>query len=122
MYLYSFERLEVWKQTKDLCVFVYNLTRKFPKEEGFGLVSQIRRSAISIASNIAEGSGRISLKDKSHFYTMAYSSAMELLNQLIISNELMYISEVESNEARKKLELITKGISGLRYSTLNPKP
>ena len=81
MHIYSFEKLEVWKLAKDLCVYIYKLTSKFPPEEKFGLVSQMRRASVSIASNTAEGSSRVSPKDQSHFYTVAFSSTIELLNK-----------------------------------------
>jgi four helix bundle protein len=120
MYIYSFEKLEVWKLAKDFCIYIYKLTGKFPMEEKFGMVSQMRRASVSIASNIAEGSSRISKKEQSHFYTIAYSSAIELLNQLIISFELSLIHEIELNESRLKIEPITKGLSNLKRSALNP--
>ena len=122
MHQYSFERLEVWKFAKDLCVYIYQLTKKFPDAERFGITSQMRRAAISICSNIAEGSSRMSKKDQSHFYTIAFSSTMELLNQLIISNELKFILEEEMIETRLKIEQITKGLSNLKRSILIPKP
>ena len=122
MHQYSFERLEVWKFAKDLCVYIYQLTKKFPDAERFGITSQMRRAAISICSNIAEGSSRMSKKDQSHFYTMAFSSTMELLNQLIISSELKFILEEEMIETRLKIEQITKGLSNLKRSILIPKP
>ena len=120
MYVYSFEKLEVWKLTKDLCIYIYNLTSKFPQEEKFGLVSQMRRASISTASNTAEGSSRKSKKDQSHFYTMAYSSTIELLNQLIISHELDLISKDQLIESRLRIEPITGGLSNLKRSA-NPK-
>ncbi len=121
MHQYSFERLSVWKLAKDLCVYIYQLTKKFPDAERFGITSQMRRAAISICSNIAEGSSRISQKDQSHFYTIAFSSTMELLNQLIISKELIFISEEELEFSRLKIEQITKSLSNLKRSTLIPK-
>ena len=120
MYIYSFEKLEVWRLAKDLCIYIYKLTGKFPSEEKFGLVSQMRRASISIASNTAEGSSRISKKEQSHFYTMAFSSTIELLNQLIISQALLFIYEEELQESRLKIEPITKGLSNLKRSTLTP--
>jgi four helix bundle protein len=98
------------------------LTKKFPDAERFGLTSQMRRAAVSICSNIAEGSSRISKKDQSHFYTMAFSSTMELLNQLIISKELMFMLKEELEFSRLKIEQITKSLSSLQRSILNPKP
>lgn len=120
MHTYSFEKLEVWKLAKDLCIYIYKLTSAFPTEERFGLVSQMRRASISIASNIAEGSSRISKIDQSHFYTISFSSTVELLNQLIISHALKFISEDELQESRLKIEPITKGLSNLKRSILNP--
>ena len=64
---YSFEKLEVWQKVRMLIVEIYQLTRKFPKEETFGIISQIKRAAVSISSNIAEGSSRSSLKDQMRF-------------------------------------------------------
>lgn len=122
MYVYSFEKLEVWKLSKNVCVDIYQLTGKFPSEEKFGMVSQMRRASISIASNISEGSSRMSNKDQAHFYTMAYSSAIELLNQVIISEALLFINAQDLIQARVNLEPITRGISKLRESALNPKP
>ena len=122
MYIYSFEKLEVWKLAKELCVYIYKLTSKFPVEEKFGLVSQMRRACISTASNTAEGSSRMSKNDQSHFYTIAYSSTIELLNQLIICSELAFITKEELIEARLRIEPITGGLSNLKRSqSLNPK-
>lgn len=72
---------------------MYLLTEKFPASEKFGIVNQIRRTSVSICSNLAEGCGRNTSKDQAHFYNLAYSSLMELLNQLLISFELQWIKE-----------------------------
>lgn len=122
MYIYSFEKLEVWKNAKDLCVHIYKLTDNFPSDEKFGIISQMRRASVSIASNLAEGSSRMSRKEQAHFYTIAFSSTIELLNQLLISLELGFINQEDLLESRLKIENITKGISRLKDSTLNPKP
>lgn len=122
MHTYSFEKLEVWKLAKDLSVFLYKITAKFPVEERFGLVSQIRRASVSIASNIAEGSSRISQKDQAYFYTIAFSSTIEVLNQLIICEELEFINQDQLVECRLKVEHITRALSKLKQSILNPKP
>lgn len=90
--IYNFEKLEVWKEARILVKQIFKYTKLFPKEEIFSLTSQLRRAAISICSNIAEGSGRETVKDKASFYTIAYGSLMELLNQLIISVDLDYLS------------------------------
>jgi four helix bundle protein len=91
MYIFSFEKLDVWIEAKNFTKTIYKLTASFPDSEKFILVSQLRRASISICSNIAEGSARSSFKDKAHFTTMAFSSAVEVLNQLIISFELDFI-------------------------------
>lgn len=125
MKIYSFEKLDVWKAAKKLSVYIYQLTNKLPVTERFGLISQMRRSAISICSNIAEGSSRISKKEQSYFYTIAFSSTMELLNQIIISNELNFITDEELTDGRIRIENIAKGLSYLKraiLNSLNPKP
>lgn len=116
---FSFEKLEVWRKSKDLLVEIYKLTADFPSEEKYGLVSQMRRSCLSISSNLAEGSARKSFKDKAHFTLMAFSSAMELLNQLIIAKELDYLEQEFYDDIRNKLEIITNMLNGLRNSQIN---
>jgi four helix bundle protein len=93
MYVFSFEKLEVWQEASDLVTKLDRTTEDFPAEEKFGLTSQIRRASVSIASNLAEDTSRITNKDKAHFTTMAYSSTIELLNQLILSRNLNFLSE-----------------------------
>jgi four helix bundle protein len=114
MYIFSFEKLEVWVEAKDFTKNVYAVTSKFPDAEKFGLISQLRRASISIASNIAEGSARKSFKDKAHFSTMAFGSAVEVLNQLIISFELNFISESDYLQLRNQLESVTNKLNALR--------
>ncbi len=118
MFTYGFEKLSVWEDARDLTVLIYKVTSTFPKDEKFGLTNQIRRSAISIASNIAEGSGRKSVKDQAHFYHLAYSSNLELLNQLIISKDLLFISGDILIECRRFIEKISNKINNLRKSIL----
>lgn len=88
MHIYSFEKLEVWKEAIQLAVKTYHITESLPNDEKFGLTSQMRRCSVSVSSNIAEGTARVTSKDKVHFMTMSYGSALELLNQLIISKFL----------------------------------
>lgn len=97
---------------------IYRLTKDFPSEEKFGLISQLRRASISIASNLAEGTSRKTNKDKAHFTTIAFSSAMEVLNQIIISKELNFISEKDYILVREKLEKISNMLNALRNSQL----
>ena len=88
-----FEDLRVWQDALELAVVVYKTTKAFPDDERYGITSQIRRAASSISANIAEGFGRRSLKDKTHFYTMAYGSILEVKNFLHLSFRLEYIEE-----------------------------
>lgn len=118
MYTYSFEKLDVWNESKDFTKSIYTITSTFPDQEKFGLVSQLRRASVSICSNIAEGSARSTYKDKAHFTTMAFSSAIEVLNQLILSFEMNFISEEVYSKMRLELESITNKLNGLRnYQT-----
>ncbi len=119
MFEYSFEKLEVWKESVELVKLIYKATDQFPSEEKFDLVSQLRRASISISSNLSEGTSRITNKDKAHFTTMSFSSAMEVLNQLIISKELEFISEENFLELRKRISKITNMLNSLRKAQLN---
>ena len=119
MFEYSFEKLEVWKESVELVKTIYKITNQFPVEEKFGLVSQLRRASISISSNLSEGTSRITNKDKAHFTTMSFSSALEVLNQLIISKELQFISEKDYLELRRMISKITNMLNSLRKSQLN---
>ena len=116
MHTYAFEKLEVWHDAKTLVVMIYKITGNFPVEEKFGIINQIRRASIAIASNIAEGSGRKTAKDQSHFYHIAYSSTLEVLNQLIISHELNFLILPDLNECRIQIEKITNKLNKLRNS------
>ncbi len=119
MYTYSFEKLDVWKEATLLAITIYKTTETYPDNEKFGLISQMRRCSISIASNLAEGVSRLTTKDKAHFMTLSYSSAIELLNQLIISKELNFINQENYNTTRKQIESITNKINSLRNHFLN---
>jgi four helix bundle protein len=113
--IYSFEKLEVWKESRILVKLIYKYTQSFPKEEIFGLTGQLRRAAISISSNIAEGAGRKTIKNQAHFYTISYGSLMELLNQLIISVDLNYLNlEILDNELRPIISKISIKLYGLK--------
>ena len=114
MHIYSFEKLEVWKEAIQLAVKTYKITDIYPPEEKFGLISQMRRCSVSISSNIAEGTARLTNKDKAHFMTIAYGSSLELLNQAIISKELDFISEENYKNIRFEVESITNKINALR--------
>ena len=116
---YSFEKLDTWVDARSLVKWIYQHTANFPPEEKFGLVSQLRRASISVVSNLAEGSARVSAKDQANFSQIAYSSLIEILNQLIISTDLNFISQEILNEGRIKIDAIANKISALRKSQIN---
>lgn len=118
MKIYSFENLLVWQKSIKLNVMIYKFTKTFPKEEMFGLKAQMRRSSVSISSNIAEGSGRHSAKDKARFTEIAYGSALELLNQTIISKDLFFLTNENYIDIRNEIEQITSMLDGLYKSQL----
>ena len=113
MYTFSLERLEVWNKSRLFTKKIYTITKNFPDSEKFGMTGQLRRAIISVCSNIAEGSSRKSKKDQVHFYNMAFSSLMESLNQLIISNDLEYIDFQSLAESRKEIHTISIMLNGL---------
>lgn len=112
----SFTDLQVWQEGHALTLEIYNVCTKFPKEEVYGLSSQIKRAAISITSNIAEGFGRSSPKDRHHFWVMADGSCYEVKNQLILARDLQYITEVEYKSLLIKADATHKLLHGLLRS------
>jgi four helix bundle protein len=118
-YTFSFEKLNVWIDSKELIKLIYLITKEFPSEEKFGLINQLRRASVSIASNLAEGTSRITNKDKAHFTTLAFSSLMEVLNQIIVSNELGFIKVNDYQNIRTEIEKISNKLNALRKSQLN---
>lgn len=115
---YSFEKLKVWQDAKKLVVDVYQLLDSFPQFEKYALCDQIRRAVVSVPSNIAEGSGRISLKEQIHFLEISYGSLMETYNQLLIAIDLNYISEDSVEAIKPNIDNVAKMINGLRASHL----
>lgn len=118
-YKYCFEKLKVWQNSRQLTAIIYEITKSFPKEERYCLVDQIRRAIISVSSNLAEGSSRNSARDQAHFTNLAYSSLMEVLNQLYISNDLNYITGEVFSELKNKISEISNQLNALRNSQLN---
>jgi four helix bundle protein len=112
-----FTDLVTWKEAHVLALFTYSLTKKFPKSEAFGLITQMQRAAVSITSNIAEGFGRRTFKDKCHFYYLSRGSLTELHNQLILSKDLSYISPNEYSKATELVEKCSRLLRGLIVST-----
>lgn len=118
MHTYSFEKLETWQKARVFRKDIYTLTRQFPKEEIFGLKSQIKRSASSIGDCLAEGSAKITAKDKAHYINLSYASAIETVNHVIGAFDLEYISEEEYLSFRKKLDELTNMLNALRKAIL----
>ena len=107
------QKLEAWLKATDFVVEVYKSTERFPKEEKFGLTSQIRRTAVSVPANIAEGAGRQSDKEFAHFLSNAQGSASELETELIIAYRLGYLDETAFVELHCSLDRIGRLIAGL---------
>lgn len=110
----DFKKLKVWKRAIDFSVSIYELTENFPSEEKFGLTNQLRRAAVSISSNIAEGAGRNSKKEFNHFLGYSGGSSCEVETQLIIAEKLKYISKIELENSSKEINEIRSMIFGLK--------
>ena len=109
----SFTDLEVWKEGHNLVLMVYEATKSFPKDELFALTSQIRRCAVSITSNIAEGFSRQSFKEKVQFYFMARGSVTELQNQLLIARDVKYLNAAKFHEIAEQTVKVHKILNAL---------
>lgn len=110
----SFTDLNAWRESHKLVILIYKASETFPKNEIFGLTNQIRRAAVSISSNIAEGFSRNTTKDKDHFYTLARGSLAELQNQILIARDVDYLSKEDFDKIAKQTVVINKLISGLK--------
>ncbi|MCK4530706.1 MAG: four helix bundle protein [Candidatus Marinimicrobia bacterium] len=116
---FSFEKLDVWKLTRVFQKDIYKITKSFPKDEIKGLREQIRRAAISVSSNIAEGSAKFSRKDFARYIQISFGSLMEVLNQLYAALDLLYIDEKQFYYLKKQIHQISIKLSALRRSILN---
>ncbi len=125
MATFSFERLDAYINARELVKGIYELQKRFPKEEQYDLGSQVRRAATSITANIAEGCGRNSIKEKAHFVEIAFGSLTESFSELQIAQDLCYITEDDLNNLRPQFSRVAKILSGLRKAyadSLNLKP
>lgn len=113
MKISSFTDLIVWQKAHKLVLEIYLITKTFPREELYGLVDQMRRCAVSITSNIAEGFSRQGLKEKIQFYYVSLGSVTELQNQLLISRDLGYINNSQFNDLANKTIEVHKLLNGL---------
>lgn len=110
----SYENLEIWKDSLNLAEEVYSITRKFPKEEMFGMISQLRRAVVSISSNIAEGSSRGSAKDYCRFIDISIGSLKEVESLCHLSLRLGYISSGVATDLFNKFDKLGKSMGGFR--------
>lgn len=115
---FPFEKLEVWQDARRLVGVVYNTTRTFPTSELYGMTSQNNRASVSFANNLAEGSVRVSLKDQAHFSNQAYSSLMETASDMIIANDLGFVTGEKSDEILNAAYDLSVRINNLRESKL----
>ena len=115
-YIKTYKELIVWKKSMELVKDIYLLTEKFPRSELYGIISQMRRAAISIPSNIAEGYGRKSIKEYSQSYSIAYGSALELETQLIISRDLRLTDIKEFANSESLLIEVLKMLHSMLYT------
>ena len=111
---FFFKKVEAYHIAKEYVIYVYSLLRNYPQYENYALCDQIRRAAVSIPSNIAEGMARMSVKERIHFLEIAFGSLAEVSCQLDISQSLEYISDTELEEAETKAEHLAKVMSGLK--------
>ncbi len=116
MAVQSYRQLIAWQKAMELVKQIYELTKEFPKEEIYGLTSQIRRAAVSVPSNIAEGQGRDSTKEFLHHLSIAYGLLMETETQILIAESLNYLRAKESNIILEKTAEAGRLINGLSRS------
>ena len=109
----DFRKLQVWEKSHSLVLFIYDATKSFPKEELFGLTSQMRRASVSIPANIAEGAGRESIPERLHFLQIANGSASELQYFLLLSNDLHYFPAGSYEKSSQDLAEIKRMLTGL---------
>lgn len=115
----SFTDLNAWKEGHNLVLVIYEITKKFTKDEIFGLTNQLRRAVVSITSNIAEGFSRQSYKEKAHFYSTSLGSTTEVQNQILIAKDVKYINDTEFQKIAEQTIIVHKLINGLIKSSKN---
>lgn len=116
---FNFRRLICYQKGRALVGEVYRLVKCFPQDEKFALGDQLRRAAVSVTSNIAEGTGRQSLKDQAHFIELSYGSLMEVMSQLDLALDLNYINKEEHQNMERIIEEQARILSGYRTSLLS---
>jgi len=116
---FGFEKLEVWQKAIALAKLVYSATATFPHEERFGLVSQMRRAAVSVSANIAEGNSRLSRIEQARFIEMGFGSLMELVSEAKVAEQQGFLSTPDYTQLRAEVAEISRMLSGLRRSLLD---
>lgn len=119
---FFYKKLDAYQVAKDFTIYVYSLLKKYPSYEQYAICDQLRRSAVSVPSNIAEGMGRMAVKERIHFLEISYASLMEVLCQLDISQSLNYITEEELSNAEEKADRLSRIMSGLRNNLTTKLP
>lgn len=114
--MFRFEKLEVWHKAIEFSDVVYRVTRSFPSDERFGLTSQVRRSAVSVPANIAEGSGRATDRDFARFVGIAYGSLMESISHLEVARRQTFLDEDNYCDLNGQAERLARMLSGLKKS------
>ena len=119
--MHNHKELKVWQRSVDLATVIYQLTKVFPKEETYGLTQQLRRSVVSVSSNIAEGAGRKSDKEFGYFLNLAYGSLYELETQLLIASKLGYLEagdvepvDLEIQELQKMIFVLLRNLEAVK--------
>ncbi|MDD4271855.1 MAG: four helix bundle protein [Patescibacteria group bacterium] len=115
----SFTDLNAWREGHKLVLMVYEITKKFPREEIFELANQLRRAVVSITSNIAEGFSRRSYKEKTQFYSISLGSITEIQNQLLIAKDVKYINNNEFQKVAEQTVIAHKLTNGLIKGSKN---
>ncbi len=117
-YQFTFEKLGVWQEAREWVRGIFGLVKKFPAEGKYGLSTQLTRAAVSVAANLAEGSGRISAKDQAHFSQLAYSSLMESSCLLLLAGDQGWVEAHLLGLERQKIESLSNQINALRKAQL----
>jgi four helix bundle protein len=117
----SFQELRVWQQSMKMAAAEYKATEAFPKHELYGMTSQIRRAAVSVASNIAEGKGHRSDREFLHFLFHARGSLFELETQILLAQQLQYVSEASTKELINSITIVARSLTGLINSLVEPR-
>lgn len=116
MYTFNYRKLNAYQQAKELTCFVYTFIKNFPIEERYALSDQIRRAAVSIPSNIAEGASRSSIKEQIHYIEIAFGSLNELMCQFEIAHELKYLTDEQLDKIETQVKIVAQLLSGLKKS------